>query len=121
MSWNYASRKTLRRALCSHVMPDWLMRHKRRSYIIQAVLASPPWVRPIDFKALYEKRDALTASTGVRHVLDHVVPLNHPMVCGLNVPWNVRVIPAATNAIKSNYWCEWQGDLFVTPEQFKLL
>jgi hypothetical protein len=32
----------------------------------------------------------------------HIVPLNHPYVCGLHVPWNMRVVPWRVNASKGN-------------------
>lgn len=57
-----------------------------------------------------------TAVTGVQHSVDHVVPLNHPIVCGLHRVANFEVLPLADNVRKSNNW--WpdmpavQGDLF---------
>lgn len=87
-------------------------RHVRRDYIVQAVLSAPDWVDRKALQALRDEASAKTAQTGVEHVLDHIVPLKHPMVCGLTVPWNLAVVPRAVNAAKSNYWCEWQGDLF---------
>lgn len=58
------------------------------------------------------KRNKLTLDTGVEHVIDHIVPLNHPMVCGLNVPWNWRIITRQQNAAKSNAFCPDQLELF---------
>lgn len=92
--------------------PAWITRHKRREYVIRAIIATPPWVDVKALRALAHRRDVLTRSTGVRHVLDHIVPLTHPLVSGLNVPENIQIIPAGTNALKLNGWCEWHGDLF---------
>ena len=118
----YAAMKSLRRRLMAGDEPDWLRRHTRRSYIVQAVLSAPPWV---NLKALYVLRDRArlrSRETGVPHVLDHHVPLNHSRVSGLTVPWNLFVTTYAANARKSNAWCQWQGDLFsgIPPEQFQL-
>lgn len=44
----------------------------------------------------------LTRETGIEHVLDHIVPLVHPKVCGLTVPWNLQVMTRHRNGQKSN-------------------
>jgi hypothetical protein len=105
-------RPALRAAILRGEEPAWLRTHSRRNYVRQAVLATPPWVDVDALKALVRKRDELTRATGVRHVLAHIVPLNHPRVCGLNVPENIKVVPWMTNASEGNAWCEWHGDLF---------
>lgn len=93
-------------------VPAWIANSPRRSYISAVVLSAPPWVDRKALMALHQEARRLSAETGVAHVLDHIVPLNHPRVCGLTVPWNLRVIPRAANGAKSNAWCEWHGDLF---------
>ncbi len=45
------------------------------------------------------------SAVGGVHEVDHIVPLKHPLVCGLNVPWNLKALPIRDNQLKSNnYW-----------------
>jgi hypothetical protein len=112
MSAHRWHRPKTRAAILAGNEPEWLRRHPRRDYVRQVILATPKWVDVKALRALARRRDVLTRSTGVRHVLDHIIPLTHPLICGLNVPENIQIIPASTNARKLNAWCEWHGDLF---------
>lgn len=67
--------------------------------------ATPPWLtieQIADIEAMYFKARYLTKRTGVPHVVDHIIPLKHPEVCGLHVPWNLQVITAKANAAKKD-------------------
>lgn len=50
----------------------------------------------------YRRAKKLTKATGISHHVDHMVPLNHPLVCGLHVPWNMQILPDKLNVKKSN-------------------
>ena len=105
----YANRMRYYRALW-RATPEWLTREQRRTMACLYCLA--------------RRRSA----GGGPVVVDHIVPLTHRYVCGLNVPWNLRVVPKGANAAKSNaYWpgCPWENEeLFggdYEPQQLKLL
>lgn len=69
--------------------------------------ATPTWLTDEHWDQMnttYEERDRISAETGVQHHVDHIVPLRGENVCGLHVPWNLRVIPAEHNARKGNKW-----------------
>lgn len=58
----------------------------------------PPWLCVADFIAVCQ--GAVDAGPGFD--LDHVVPLHHPLVCGLHVPWNLQLLTKAANRCKGN-------------------
>ncbi len=67
--------------------------------------ATPKWLTEdqwSEMNAAYKERDRLTKETGLKHHVDHIVPLQGKNVCGLHVPWNLQVIPATENLIKGN-------------------
>lgn len=67
--------------------------------------ATPPWIsleQLKDMKNLYRVCRNISESTGKQHHVDHIVPLKGENVCGLHVPWNLRIIPAKMNLSKGN-------------------
>jgi hypothetical protein len=53
-------------------------------------------------KEIYKKCAEISKATGIRHHVDHIIPLRSPLVCGLHVSWNLQIIPAAENLRKGN-------------------
>lgn len=109
---HYTDKAPSRVKLLRGEVPRWIANNKRASYIISVVLSCPPWVDRKALFALHEEAQRLTKETGIVHVLDHEVPLNHPNVCGLTVPWNLRVVTWRVNASKGNNWNPHQLELF---------
>ena len=67
--------------------------------------ATPKWITAEQKQAmrqLYLEAQRLTKLTGERYVVDHIIPLINPDVCGLHVPWNLRVMTQEENLKKSN-------------------
>ena len=68
-------------------------------------LATPKWLTQAQkgqIRELYKIAITMTKTTGEQYVVDHIVPLRSEVVCGLHVPWNLRVIPRQENLLKSN-------------------
>lgn len=70
--------------------------------------ATPKKVNRRALEEFYIMAQVQTIKTGVPHHVDHIIPLlgcdehgNH-IVSGLNVPWNLQVIPASQNLKKGN-------------------
>lgn len=93
----------LRAGLMRGEMPDWLKKHTRKSYIIAAILSAPDWVDRPMLQLMRECAKIMSAAMGEEYVLDHIVPLNHELVCGLTVPWNFQIVTRKANAAKSNH------------------
>lgn len=75
---------------------------KRKAQILQA---TPDWLSDFDMlkiKCIYQVCAMRNKESEVAWHVDHVVPLQGKTVCGLHVPWNLKVIPAKDNMAKGN-------------------
>jgi hypothetical protein len=81
----YKALTSFRRRRFRDATPQWLT-HKQKSEIRQ----------------LYRIAITMSQTTGERYVVDHIIPLQGESVCGLHVPWNLRVITQEENLAKSN-------------------
>lgn len=64
--------------------------------------ATPPWANRFFIQEAYHLAKLRTKMTGFAWHVDHIVPLNSPLVCGLHCEANLQVIPGALNLSKGN-------------------
>ena len=90
---------------CKEMSKAWkeINKGKVREYCAnrraRLILATPAWADRKEMQYIHQ----LASDRGL--VVDHMVPLNSDLVCGLNTPDNLRCITEALNARKSNvYW-----------------
>lgn len=75
---------------------------RRRAALFRA---TPAWADEQKIQEFYFAANFLGMVTGEWYQVDHVVPLNSPLVCGLHCEQNLDVIPAIDNASKGNkHW-----------------
>jgi len=71
----------------------------RRSKLLQA---TPEWADKKAIGNLYKEAVCLSSGGLVAYEVDHIVPLNGELVCGLHTQQNLQVITADSNRKKSN-------------------
>lgn len=77
----------------------------RAAYRARKLQATPSWLNKSQMdqmKEIYVACRNVTLETGIEHHVDHIVPLKGTNVCGLHVPWNLRVLEAKENMSKGN-------------------
>ena len=67
--------------------------------------ATPKWLtatHKMEIRLKYRLARELSRITGIKYVVDHIIPMFGKTVCGLHVPWNLDVITHSENSKKSN-------------------
>ena len=76
-----------------------------RKYKLKKANATPKWLSEsqlLHIKCKYQLAAMLNIHGVEAWHVDHIVPIRGKDVCGLHVPWNLRVIPAKDNMTKGN-------------------
>lgn len=67
--------------------------------------ATPKWLTENhikEIKEIYKNCIEISKNTGIKHHVDHIIPLKGETVCGLHVPWNLQIITESENCKKWN-------------------
>lgn len=70
---------------------------KRKSAMASA---TPVWANRKAIAAIYAEARTLTLKTGIRHEVDHIVPIQGSKVCGLHVEYNLKILTKTENIKK---------------------
>jgi len=91
-----ASSRNSKRKHCERVRVENNARSKRVRY------RTPKYANKFFILEAYRLAQLRTKLTGIRHVVDHIIPIKGKLVCGLHIETNLQVITAHENLRKSN-------------------
>ena len=66
--------------------------------------ATPQWSETTNIRVMYLDAKIQSDNTGLTYEVDHIIPLQSNLVCGLHCLDNLRVISSIDNRTKSNYY-----------------
>ena len=95
----YKERKRQNARKYSHERSHKRAVRKRRFFEKASRVATSQGVT--ELRRLRLEAQLLSIDTGVKHEVDHIIPLIHPQVCGLSVPANCQVLTKAQNRRKA--------------------
>lgn len=78
---------------------------RNAKYRASKARAAPSWLNQEKIEEFYFATDFLGMVTGEWYHVDHIVPLQSNIVCGLHWEYNLQILPGFDNQSKSNrYW-----------------
>jgi hypothetical protein len=82
--------------------------HKYRAYVrtrqASKLKATPAWINQFFVGEIYDLAELRTKAIGFKWQVDHIVPLQSKLVCGLHWEINLQVLPEGVNKSKGNRW-----------------
>lgn len=76
---------------------------RRKARLMQALVA---WANHDKIAEFYAEAQHLTKETGVVHHVDHIVPLQSRVVCGLHCEHNLQILTESENSKKHNQFSD---------------
>lgn len=64
--------------------------------------ATPSWANKQEIESFYIKAKMFSELTGIKHVVDHIIPLHGQFVSGLHVQGNLQILTEHENCKKGN-------------------
>lgn len=65
--------------------------------------ATPSWANTLAIEEMYIQARMLTTSTGIKHEVDHIIPIKGAVVSGLHVEYNLQILTKTQNRDKWNH------------------
>ena len=72
---------------------------KRKAALIQR---TPKWANTGKIQEYYIRAEKLTRETGIKHEIDHIIPLQGKLISGLHVHNNLQILTQSENRSKKN-------------------
>lgn len=72
---------------------------KRQALVLQRL---PRCANLEKIETFYEQARELTLKTGVKHEVDHIIPLQGKLVSGFHVEWNLQILTKSENSSKGH-------------------
>ena len=91
---NPEKKKAINRAWCNKNKARICAKVRLRQ--INKIKATPKWANLKKIQEIYQEANKLGL------VVDHIIPLKHPLVCGLHVEGNLQLLTLSENCKKSN-------------------